>query len=107
MTRREFVVASAAWTGAAQTPPPSNRLNLILICVDTWGAHYVGAYGNPWIKTPHVDHIEMELEALEKGGYEHFMLKEIMEQPKSIADSIRGRLQLENMEVKLGGLSTT
>ena len=56
------------------------------------------------VKTPHVEHIEMELEALEKGGYEHFMLKEIMEQPRSIADSIRGRLQLETLEVTLGGL---
>jgi glucosamine--fructose-6-phosphate aminotransferase (isomerizing) len=56
------------------------------------------------VKTPHVEHIEMELEALEKGGYEHFMLKEIMEQPRSIADSIRGRLQLDSLEVTLGGL---
>jgi glutamine---fructose-6-phosphate transaminase (isomerizing) len=56
------------------------------------------------VKTPYVEHLEMELEALEKGGYEHFMLKEIMEQPRSIADSIRGRLQLESLEVTLGGL---
>lgn len=55
-------------------------------------------------KTPHVETIEMELEALEKGGYEHFMLKEIMEQPTSISDSIRGRLNLDNFEVALGGL---
>lgn len=55
-------------------------------------------------KTPHVETLEMELEALEKGGYEHFMLKEIMEQPNSISDSIRGRLNLENMQVNLGGL---
>ncbi|MEM7038040.1 MAG: glutamine--fructose-6-phosphate transaminase (isomerizing) [Bacteroidota bacterium] len=55
-------------------------------------------------KTPHVETIEMELEALEKGGYEHFMLKEIMEQPRSIADSIRGRIRMSNHEVTLGGL---
>ncbi len=55
-------------------------------------------------KTPHVETIEMELEALEKGGYEHFMLKEIMEQPSSIAESIRGRLNQQNAEVALGGL---
>lgn len=55
-------------------------------------------------KTPHVQTLEMELEALEKGGYEHFMLKEIMEQPRSIADSIRGRLNLKTHEVSLGGL---
>ncbi len=55
-------------------------------------------------KTPHVETLEMELEELEKGGYEHFMLKEIMEQPRSIADSIRGRLNLKTHEVNLGGL---
>lgn len=53
---------------------------------------------------PHVITLEMELEALEKGGYEHFMLKEIMEQPRSISDSIRGRLKMDTMEVTLGGL---
>lgn len=55
-------------------------------------------------KTPHVETLEMELEALEKGGYEHFMLKEIMEQPRSISDSIRGRLNQKLGQVSLGGL---
>ena len=56
------------------------------------------------VKNPHVETLEMEIEALEKGGYDHFMLKEIMEQPRSIADSIRGRIS-ETGEVKLGGLA--
>ncbi len=55
-------------------------------------------------KTPHVETLEMELEALEKGGYEHFMLKEIMEQPRSISDSIRGRLNQATGQIALGGL---
>ena len=42
-------------------------------------------------KTPYIQTLEMSLDALEKGGYEHFMLKEIYEQPKSILDSLRGR----------------
>jgi len=42
-------------------------------------------------KTPYIQTLEMNLEEIEKGGYQHFMLKEIHEQPKSIADSIRGR----------------
>lgn len=42
-------------------------------------------------KTPYIQTLEMNLEAIEKGGYEHFMLKEIHEQPKSIHDSLRGR----------------
>jgi glucosamine--fructose-6-phosphate aminotransferase (isomerizing) len=41
--------------------------------------------------TPEIQKLEMNLEAIEKGGYEHFMLKEIFEQPKSVGDSLRGR----------------
>jgi glutamine---fructose-6-phosphate transaminase (isomerizing) len=55
-------------------------------------------------KTPYIQELEMNLEAIEKGGYEHFMLKEIHEQPKSIYDSIRGRVDIENGNIKLGGL---
>lgn len=43
------------------------------------------------VKTPYIETLEMNLEAIEKGGYEHFMLKEIHEQPRSIYDSLRGR----------------
>jgi glutamine---fructose-6-phosphate transaminase (isomerizing) len=53
---------------------------------------------------PYINKLEMELEAIEKGGYEHFMLKEINEQPKSIADCMRGRLDAENGRLILGGL---
>jgi len=42
-------------------------------------------------KAPYIQTLEMNLESIEKGGYEHFMLKEIHEQPKSIYDSLRGR----------------
>jgi glutamine---fructose-6-phosphate transaminase (isomerizing) len=55
-------------------------------------------------KTPYIQELEMHLEALEKGGFEHFMLKEIFEQPKSIQDCFRGRLSVEHGWVKLGGL---
>jgi glucosamine--fructose-6-phosphate aminotransferase (isomerizing) len=43
-------------------------------------------------KTPFIQKLEINLEEIEKGGYPHFMIKEIYEQPKSILDSIRGRL---------------
>lgn len=55
-------------------------------------------------KTPFIQELEMHLETLEKGGYDHFMLKEIHEQPRSIRDSLRGRLNLAKGEVVLGGL---
>ena len=54
--------------------------------------------------TPYVQKLEMQLEALEKGGFEHFMLKEIYEQPRSITDCFRGRLNSSEGWVSLGGL---
>lgn len=56
------------------------------------------------IKTPYVQELEMQLEMLEKGGYEHFMLKEIHEQPRSIWDSMRGRIDAKGGRLRLGGL---
>ncbi len=55
-------------------------------------------------KTPYVQQLELELEALEKGGYEHFMIKEINEQPRSIQDCFRGRLNATEGWVSLGGI---
>ncbi len=48
--------------------------------------------------------LEMDLEQIEKGGYEHFMLKEIMEQPESLENAMRGRLRLDDNQIVLGGL---
>jgi glucosamine--fructose-6-phosphate aminotransferase (isomerizing) len=48
--------------------------------------------------------LEMDVEAVEKSGYDYFMLKEIMEQPQSIADAMRGRIDPETGTIKLGGL---
>ena len=57
------------------------------------------------LKTPYIQELELELSAIEKGGYEHFMLKEINEQPKSIVDTLRGRLLTRQGSIKLGGFS--
>jgi len=53
---------------------------------------------------PYVQELQMNLEQIEKGGYDHFMLKEIHEQPAVIKDTYRGRLLAEKGIVKLGGL---
>lgn len=53
---------------------------------------------------PYVQELEITLSQLEKGGYEHYMLKEIYEQPNSIADSMRGRLNVKKEIVSLGGI---
>ena len=55
-------------------------------------------------KTPYIQELELHIEALEKGGYEHFMLKEIFEQPRSIHDCFRGRLNATQGVVQLGGI---
>jgi len=55
-------------------------------------------------KTPYIQTLDLELEAIEKGGYEHFMLKEIFEQPRSISDCMRGRLNAVEGRLVLGGI---
>jgi glucosamine--fructose-6-phosphate aminotransferase (isomerizing) len=54
--------------------------------------------------TPYIQTVDLELEAIEKGGFEHFMLKEIFEQPRSISDCMRGRLDSQSGRLILGGL---
>jgi len=54
--------------------------------------------------TPYIQELEMNLEAIEKGGYEHFMLKEIYEQPTSIRNSMLGRLNPRTGLITMGGI---
>lgn len=54
--------------------------------------------------TSEIHQLEFDLEQIEKGGFEHFMLKEIYEQTQTIRDAIRGRLLVDEGNVKLGGL---
>lgn len=53
---------------------------------------------------PAVQELQINLEEIEKGGFEHFMLKEIYEQPKSIRDTMRGRLLVEDGIIKMAGI---
>ncbi len=54
-------------------------------------------------KTPEIKQLEMTLNQLEKGGYPHFMIKEIFEQPKTLGDSMRGRVNVEENNITLSG----
>ena len=56
------------------------------------------------IQTPYIQELELKLEMLEKGGYDHFMLKEIYEQPRSVRDCMRGRIYPADGFVQLGGI---
>jgi glucosamine--fructose-6-phosphate aminotransferase (isomerizing) len=55
-------------------------------------------------KTPYVQTLEINLSALEKGGFDHFMLKEIYEQSRTVKDSMRGRLHMDQGLIVLGGI---
>ncbi|MBI1266590.1 MAG: glutamine--fructose-6-phosphate transaminase (isomerizing) [Cryomorphaceae bacterium] len=55
-------------------------------------------------KTPYIQELEMQLETLEKGGYDYFMLKEIYEQPRSVRDCFRGRMNLQKGMIRLSGI---
>ena len=56
------------------------------------------------IRTPYIHELSINLETIEKAGFPHFMLKEVFEQPKSILDTLRGRIDPQTKEIKLGGI---
>ena len=56
------------------------------------------------ILQPNIQKIDIGIAEIEKNGFDHFMLKEIFEQPRSIQDTFRGRIQPDNNEIRLGGL---
>lgn len=56
------------------------------------------------LTSPYIQTVELELEAIEKGGYDHFMIKEIFEQPRSVRDCMRGRVSADDGHLVLGGL---
>ena len=68
------------------------------------GSYTIKTLGNIE-KSPAIQKLEFSLEMIEKGGFEHFMLKEIYEQPKAIADSLRGRMSASGGWIRLGGLN--
>jgi glucosamine--fructose-6-phosphate aminotransferase (isomerizing) len=57
------------------------------------------------LQTPQIQQLDLEIELLEKGDFEHYMLKEIYEQPKTIADCLRGRLNAKGGSIKLSGMT--
>ncbi|MBL7929249.1 MAG: glutamine--fructose-6-phosphate transaminase (isomerizing) [Bacteroidia bacterium] len=98
----EFFVASDA-TPIVEYTKNVAYLNDGEMAIISDGELTVKTIGNE-ITIPYIQELEMNLEAIEKGGYDHFMLKEIYEQPRSIADSMRGRIDSKGLRVRLGGL---
>ena len=57
--------------------------------------------------SPEVETIEVDMQAIQKQGYDHFLLKEISEQPQTLRSTLSGRVDVENKRIKLGGLNMT
>lgn len=73
-------------------------------CINRDGSFYIKNLENV-VKSPAIQKLEMSLEMIEKGGFDHFMLKEIYEQPRVIADALRGRMNATEGWIKMGGLN--
>jgi len=98
----EYFVASDA------TPIAEYTRNIIYLndndvaCVNYDGLSIVNL--NNIVQVPFIHELELQIDLLEKGGYPHFMLKEIFEQPRSIRDCMRGRLYPDEGRIALGGI---
>lgn len=64
----------------------------------------IRAIADNQVVVPEVQELKLSLEQIEKGGYDHFMLKEIFEQPKSVLDTMRGRLLVDEGVIKMAGI---
>lgn len=101
--KEEFLIGSDA------TPLIEHTKNVVYLNDEQVATCVIGkdlsikTLGNE-VATHTVHQIELEIEQLEKGGYDHFMLKEIFEQPTTIAECMRGRMNAEEGWVRLGGM---
>lgn len=75
----------------------------ILIARDN-GEFVIKTIGNE-VQTPFIQYLDMEIDTIEKGGFDHYMLKEIYQQPKTIADAMRGRINAKQGIITLGGIN--
>ncbi len=99
----EYLVASDATPIIEYTKRVVYLKDEEIVTITRDGYMQIRTIGNE-VQTPYIQELTLEIERLEKGGYEHFMLKEIHEQPRTIADAMRGRLNASEGWIKLGGL---
>lgn len=100
----EFYIASDASPIIEYTPNVVYLEEQEYVVINRGGQYTIKTLGNVE-KSHEIQKLEMSIEAIEKGGFEHFMLKEIYEQPKAIEDSLRGRMNAQQGWIKLSGLN--
>lgn len=98
----EFFIASDATPIAEHTQRVVYLNDLEIAVVNRNGDLQIKTIDNE-TQTPFIEQLNLKIEQLEKGGYEHFMLKEIYEQPNSIADCMRGRVNAAEGWIRVGG----
>ena len=98
----EFLIASDATPIIAYTKQVVYLKNNEIAVID--GKSLVIKSLDDIPSTPYIETLDMELESIEKGGYDYFMLKEIFEQKNSVRDAMRGRLLASKNHVQLGGI---
>ncbi len=99
----EFFLASDATPIIEHTKKVVYLKDEEIAIVNRKGEFQLKNIGNE-VQTPFIQELDMKIEMLEKGGYDYFMLKEIYEQPTTIADCMRGRVNGETGYIRLGGL---
>ncbi len=99
----EFVVASDGAAIIAHTSQAISLDDYNVVKITPKGFRTSTIHNVP--VTPKVQQLELELEEIELGGFQHFMQKEIFEQPKALRNSFRGRFNAEEGKVILGGLA--
>jgi glutamine---fructose-6-phosphate transaminase (isomerizing) len=99
----EFFVASDATPIIEHTKQVVYLNDEEIAVLSRGGLLQIKTIGNE-IQSPFIEELNLEIEMLEKGGYEHFMLKEIHEQSKTIHDCMRGRLNAREGWIRLGGI---
>ena len=99
----EYFVASDASAILAHTRQVVDLDDGDVAVVDRDGYRVLDVNAMPLAR--HVDKIDWEVGAIERGGYAHFMLKEIFEQPQTVENTMRGRLIIDDGTSKLGGLN--
>lgn len=101
--KKEFWLASDA-TPIIEYTNEVVYLDDLQIAVMQKGSLEIKDIGNV-INIPYVQYLDLTLEAIEKGGFDSFMLKEIFEQPESVRNCLRGRLIADMQHLQLGGIS--